>query len=99
VRYDLGVTKSQHPVTLAPKPNVAITISRHAQAVLCAIRFDDYLAFQARKVRDIAANRLLAAKLPAPKLTIPQVAPQNSLCHARFSSKRARAFCRGLAAG
>jgi hypothetical protein len=51
--------------------------------MLPAIRFDDQLHFEARKVGNVVVNRHLAAKSKPEDLSLPQETPQDSfrVCH------------------
>jgi hypothetical protein len=75
---DIIVPKAQNPIAMRFEQLGALGITVGAWPVLAAIDFNDHLGFVAGKVRDIAADLNLSAKMRARfREPVAQVPPQS----------------------
>ena len=69
------VPEMQHEIALRRQIGIALSIARRLPLMLPAIRLHDEAGFKAGKVGDIAAKRMLAAKLEPAQPAVAQVKP------------------------
>ena len=90
----LAIPESKHSITLRLEKRSTDFVFARSLNMLRPIEFNDEPSFSRAKISEVRSDRMLAAKLGAPDLARPQMAPQDSFRVGLLAPQTARVVLR-----